>query len=384
MNIKQINSISEIPVAEWNALAGYDYPFLRHEFLSALELSGSVSAANGWQAKHLLVYDDAELVALCPLYIKAHSQGEFVFDQQWAQAYHQQGFKYYPKLLTAVPFTPCQGQRILFKKGLAEADILQVLFDYIKQSSLAGQISSWHCLFSTPAQTHQLQKLGLLIREGVQFQWFNHQYRDFQDYCSTFASRKRKNIQRERLNVQQQGIRFLRLNGTVITEQQWQVFFKFYQMTYLKHGMSAYLNLDFFKRIALNMPEQILMLLAVKDQAYVGAALSLVGSDTLYGRYWGCFEEYPLLHFEACYYQGLDYCIENALQRFDSGAQGEHKIARGFQPITTYSAHWIQQPEFESAISRFLEREKELIRRYKIDSATLLPFKKSGGGSIKV
>ncbi|NOT86223.1 MAG: N-acetyltransferase [Methylococcaceae bacterium] len=376
MNIEFISSISEIKAEQWNQLTGTDYPFLRHEFLMALEQSGVVSRKTGWQPEHLLVYAEAELVAVCPLYFKYHSQGEFVFDQQWANAYQQHSLDYYPKALTAVPFTPCQAQRILFKKGIDEAAVLGGLVTALKQQLIALKLSSWHCLFSSPSQIEQLSSLGLMVREGVQFQWFNQHYRDFQDFTDAFTSRKRKNTYRERQQVREQGIEFLTLAGQQVSETQWQVFFQFYQMTYLKHGMPGYLNLDFFKQIAQSMPEQVLLIFALKANRYIGAALSFIGADTLYGRYWGCFEEYHFLHFEACYYQGLDYCIAQGLKRFDSGAQGEHKIARGFAPVTTYSAHWIQHPEFAKAIADFIRREKAAVQQYKADATAMLPFKK--------
>lgn len=367
--------MSKISADQWNQLAGTDYPFLRHEFLNALEQSGVVVRENGWQPQHVLVFDGPELVAACPLYLKYHSQGEFVFDHQWAEAYHQQGINYYPKGLTAVPFTPCPAQRFLFKIGVDESAVLNLMLEAIKQHLRNQHIGTWHCLFSNAEQTEQLQALSLMVREGVQFQWFNRGYRDFQEYTEQFSARKRKNTRREREQVRTQGITFLTLSGAAVSDVQWQVFFQFYQMTYLKHGRPEYLNIDFFKQIASTMPEQLLLIFAVKDHRYIGAALSFVGKDTLYGRYWGCFEEYHFLHFEACYYQGLDYCIANGLQRFDSGAQGEHKIARGFEPITTYSVHWIQQPSFANAIQHFLNREKVLVQQYKLDATALLPFK---------
>jgi uncharacterized protein len=376
MNIQFITHISDIEAEQWNRLVESDYPFLRHEFLLALEQSGVVARANGWQPQHLLAFAGTELVAACPLYLKYHSQGEFVFDQQWANAYQQHGLNYYPKGLTAVPFTPCSAQRILFKKDLNENMMFKVILDALKYHLNSQGVASWHCLFPSPEQAEPLREQGLLIREGVQFQWFNQGYRDFQDYIESFTSRKRKAVLRERKSVLQQDIEFLALSGQMVSDAQWQVFFQFYQMTYLKYGRSGYLNLDFFKQIAGTMPEQLLLVFALKGLRYVGAALSIVGKGALYGRYWGCFEEYQFLHFEACYYQGLDYCIANGLNRFDSGAQGEHKIARGFEPITTYSAHWIQHQAFAQAIQHFLAREKVLIQHYKADAKALLPFKK--------
>lgn len=374
MIIKQINSMTKVSTVCWNNLVQNKDPFLRHEFLLALEQSGSVNADTGWQVYHLLVFEKDELIAAMPLYLKNHSRGEYVFDQQWADAYFQSGMEYYPKWVNAIPFTPCQGQRVLIKPGLDDKLIIQQCLNTIKQLSELNNISSLHSLFPKPAQT-DIFKQHMLIRVAVQFQWFNKNYRDFDDYLQTFTSRQRKKIKKERRDVNEQGIRFHRLTGQEISAEQWQVFFKFYQMTYLKKGQSAYLNLDFFQQLAETMPEQVLLILAVKGPKYVGAALSFIGENTLYGRYWGCYEEYNNLHFETCYYQGLGYCIERQIQRFDSGAQGEHKIARGFQPISTYSAHWIQNPHFSQLIADFLEREKEFVNQYKQQCVQQLPFK---------
>ena len=374
MIIKQINSMAEVNAACWNNLVQDKDPFLRHEFLLALEQSGAVSVKTGWKPGHMLVFEKQELIAAMPLYLKNHSYGEYVFDQQWADAYYQSGMEYYPKWVNSVPFTPCQGQRLLIKQGIDSQTVVQLCLGTIKQHSELNNISSLHCLFPNPFQTELLQQ-QLLIRTGVQFHWVNKNYRDFDDYLQTFTSRQRKKINKERRNIIKQGITFQRLTGLEITNQQWQTFFSFYELTYLKRGQSAYLNIDFFKQLAQSMPEQILLVLAIKDQRYVGAALSFIGTDTLYGRYWGCYEEYSNLHFETCYYQGLEYCIEHQLQKFDSGAQGEHKISRGFQPITTYSAHWIQNTHFSNLIADFLKREQELIQQYKKSCMLKLPFK---------
>jgi len=375
MVIRYISSMTEVNAICWNALVQGKDPFIRHEFLLALEQSGSVSRETGWQPHHLLVYEQQELIAAMPLYLKSHSQGEYVFDQQWADAYIQSGMDYYPKWLNSIPFTPCQGQRVLIKQGLDQQTIIDSCVDFVTQLAQKNNISSLHILFPTHQQTDFL-KQQLLIREGVQFQWFNHNYSDFKDYLQQFTSRQRKKINKERTSITKQGIELKRLCGIEISEQQWQVFFMFYEMTYLKRGQSAYLNIDFFKQLARSMPEQMMLVLAIKDQAYIGAALSFVSEDTLYGRYWGCYQEFKHLHFETCYYQGLEYCIEQQLKRFDSGAQGEHKISRGFEPVTTYSAHWILNSHFSKLITDFLEREKVLIKQYKHDSSQYLPFKK--------
>ena len=375
MEVKQINSMAQVDCAKWNRLAGVAYPFLRHEFLLALEQSGSVCQQTGWEPQHLLVIDEGELIAFMPLYLKQHSWGEYVFDHQWAQAYQQNGLDYYPKWLTAIPLTPCQGERIVIKAGIDPFEVTQLVFDFIKQLSEQSNISSWHCLFPVEQQAEQLRLLGLCIREGVQFHWFNQGYRDFNDFLQTLSASKRKMLKRERRRVSEQGVRLLRITGPNVSDLQWQVFFQFYTMTYLKRGSEPYLNLAFFQQIAAAMGEQLVLVLALKEDKYIGAALSFVGGDTLYGRYWGCYEDYNSLHFEACYYQGLDYCIEQGLKRFDSGAQGEHKISRGFEPITTYSAHWIKDARFAKAIEQFVAREQKAVQLYKQDAATYLPFK---------
>ena len=367
--------MAQVDAADWNRLAGNAYPFMRHEFLSALEHSGSVCEQTGWSPAHLLVLDDGQLVAAMPLYLKSHSWGEYVFDQQWAEAYQQQGLAYYPKWLTAIPLTPCQGSRIVMQAAVDPLEVMRLLFTHIKQLSESLGISSWHCLFPEQQQAEQLRALGFSLREGVQFHWFNRGYRDFNDFLLTLNAGKRKMLKRERRRVSEQGISLQRIAGKDVSDAQWQQFFQFYTLTYLKRQSQPYLNLAFFQQIAATMGEQLLLVLAVKDDETIAAALSFIGYDTLYGRYWGCDEDYDSLHFEACYYQGLDYCIEHGLTRFDSGAQGEHKIARGFEPVTTYSAHWIKDARFATAIAHFLVREQQAVQHYKQDAASYLPFK---------
>jgi predicted N-acyltransferase len=375
MKVKQINSMTQVDGADWNRLAGVAYPFLRHEFLLALEQSGSSCKQTGWYPAHLLVTDGEQLVAFMPMYLKQHSWGEYVFDQQWAQAYQQQHLDYYPKLLTAIPFTPCQGTRLVIQAAIDPLEVTQLLLTFIQQLAKQQGVSSWHCLFPVEQQIEQLRSLGLSIREGVQFHWFNQGYRNFNDFLQTLNASKRKMLKRERRRISEQGIHLQRITGKDVSDEQWQVFFQFYTMTYLKRGSPPYLNLAFFQQIAATMGEQLLLVLAVKDGNTIAAALSFIGEDTLYGRYWGCHDEYHSLHFETCYYQGLDYCIEHGLKRFDSGAQGEHKIARGFEPITTYSAHWIKDVRFAKAVGQFVAREKAAIQAYKLDAASYLPFK---------
>lgn len=376
MEVQQITRISDIAALDWNQLTGLAYPFLRHEFLLALEQSGAVAEHTGWLPRHLLVRQAGELLAVMPLYLKLHSRGEYVFDQQWAQAFQQHGVHYYPKWLTAIPFTPCQGARLAIKDGTKISAVTQLLLNTIQQLAEQYGCSSWHCLFPSSQHLEQLRTQGLSIREGVQFQWFNKGYADFEAFLQTLSASKRKMIKRERKRVAEHGVQCLRLAGTDVSAEQWQIFFEFYAMTYLKRGTAPYLNLTFFQQLAATMGEQLLLVLALKDNKPVAAALSLIGDNTLYGRYWGCFKEYHSLHFEVCYYQGLDYCLEQGLQRFDSGAQGEHKIARGFEPISTYSAHWIKDVRFAKAITQFLSREQNMVQAYKQDAASYLPFKR--------
>jgi predicted N-acyltransferase len=383
MNVTLIDSISDTGCKNWNQLTGVDYPFLRYEFLYALENSGSVCEGTGWRPQHCLVYQDNEIIGLMPMYRKTHSQGEYVFDHDWAYAYEHNGLSYYPKWLTSIPFTPCEGKRLVVKEHIKLATAYSEVSNFLQEKAENYGVSSWHCLFPTLQEIEYLKAENLFVRENVQFRWYNVGYRDFQDYLQTFNAKKRKNLQRERRRIAEQKIELRCVPGPEISDHQWQAFFQFYCMTYLKRHMRPYLNLKFFSELAETMPEQLLLVLAIKDNNYVGAALSLIGSDTLYGRYWGCYEEYNSLHFEVCYYQGLEYCIKNKLQRFDSGAQGVHKLARGFEPVNTYSAHWLKDPRFEDAIRHYVSQESKLIEHYKADTATLLPFKKSNKHTLK-
>jgi uncharacterized protein len=380
LDIKFLTRISDLASEQWNALLENDYPFLNWHFLHALEQSAAVSEQSGWQVHHVLVYEQQQLIALMPMYLKFHSQGEYVFDHSWAQAYQRHGLRYYPKWLCAIPFTPCQGPRLCVAAGLREdinkkQEIFAAIFAALIEISTAKGISSWHCLFPEQNDLPLFSHEQIVIREAVQFQWFNKSYQSFEDYLTTFTSKRRKNLKRERRLVSEQGIQIRQLCGSEISESYWQQFFIFYQATYWKHGMREYLNLDFFKSIAKNMPGQLLMVVAEKDNKIIAAALSFIGADTLYGRYWGCLEEYDNLHFELCYYQGLEFCISRQLRCFNSGAQGEHKISRGFEPVKTWSLHWIAHPGFREAINEFVNDEKRHLAHYREDAAGLLPFK---------
>jgi len=302
--------------------------------------------------------------------------GEYVFDWSWADAYSRHGLDYYPKLLTAIPFTPCAGPRLCVDSSLSLQAVVPLLMRAIEQLAEQRSASSWHVLFPESDLRDSLIAAGLQQRAGCQYQWFNGGYRDFEHFLETFSSRKRKNLRKERARVADAGIAFDVLDGANIADASWQRFFRFYQSTYLVRGRAPYLNLDFFLQLGRSMPERLLLVLARKDGEHIAGALFFKGRDTLYGRYWGCTEEYQFLHFETCYYQGIDYCIRHGLARFDSGAQGEHKIQRGFKPVHTWSAHWIRHPDFARAIARFVEEEERHVGAYVEQACEFLPFRK--------
>jgi predicted N-acyltransferase len=388
--VRFIHSIAEVDALQWNTLVGTNYPFLQHEFLLALETSGCTSRKTGWQVLHALVemadventeianteVAHADLLACMPLYAKTNSMGEYVFDWAWADAYQRHGLSYYPKLVCAIPFTPCAGPRICVAGSVNAEQMHGILLAAVRELAGRMQASSWHILFPEPELRQSLTRLGLLQRTGCQYQWFNAGYLGFEDFLATFSSRKRKNLRKERERVREQGIEFVVLEGADITDDHWQDFYQFYQSTYLVRGRAPYLNQKFFTELGRTMPQYLMLVMARKDGNNIAGALFFKGIDTLYGRYWGCTEEYQFLHFETCYYQGIDYCIRHNIQRMDSGAQGEHKIQRGFKPVHTWSSHWIQHPGFASAIETFLQDEQQHIEAYVERASDYLPFRK--------
>ncbi len=378
LEIRFLSQITEISAQDWNALSGTDYPFIRHEFLALLENSGCCDRDSGWSPCHATLYRGDKLVALMPLYLKSHSYGEYVFDWNWADAWHRHGLNYYPKLVTAVPFTPATGPRLCVAKDESREQAFPILLHAVRQFAEENRISSWHVLFPTLEDGELLQQAGTSLRSASQFHWFNNNYTTFDDFLATFNSRKRKNLKRERRRITEQGIQLKLLEGSQIQAEHWQRFYLFYQMTYAKRsGHGGYLSRDFFLGLAEAIPRHCVMALAYKDQRPVAGSLYFRSSDTLFGRYWGCAQELDCLHFEACYYQGIEYCIREGLQRFDPGAQGEHKIQRGFTPIKTCSNHWITDPELRAAIEDFTEREQPQVERYIESAADYLPFKQS-------
>lgn len=376
MKTRFIDSIEKIPAATWNSVAGNYYPFLRHEFLYALEASQSVCAARGWQPQHLLIEQDEQLIAVLPLYIKSHSMGEYVFDHAWANAYQRHGVPYYPKLLSAIPFTPASGPRLCFI-DCDQALLIKTASDALQQQCEAIGASSWHVLFPEVDTLPLWQQADSDTRLGCQFHWFNQHYNSFDDFLAAFSSRKRKELKRERRLIADQNIALERLTGEQITIEHWQAFYRFYQLTNLKYnGHGGYLTADFFVRLHQTMRDSLLLVMAYDEEGEaIAGALNFFSSDTLYGRYWGTIRDVECLHFEACYYQGIEFCIERGLKRFDPGAQGEHKISRGFRPTLTYSQHWIAHPGFREAIQNFLLEESEGVRRYQQQACTTLPFK---------
>ena len=369
--------MASIEASAWDRLRPNDYPFLRHDFLLGLERAQCTTRRSGWDPAHLRLCDGERTLAVLPAYLKSHSYGEYVFDWAWSDAWRRMGLAYYPKLLTAIPFTPATGPRLLYEPELDPASLWASFYE--QMPVLAGKlgISSWHVLFPTAADSARLEATAMHTRRQVQFHWYNRGYRDFDDFLDGFVSRKRKSLRRERRRVQEQGLRLSMRDGRELSENDWAAFHRFYQMTYAKRsGHGGYLTREFFLDVAPGLGPQVLLALAqdAGGQAVAGA-LYFRDADTLYGRYWGCAREYDCLHFETCYYQGIEYCIREGLQRFDPGAQGEHKIQRGFEPTMTLSHHWIAQPELDAAIGDFTRREREHIERYRADACALLPFK---------
>lgn len=372
--------IHEISAEQWNALFNHEDPFLKHAFLLALEKSGSVCQETGWIPQHIsMETEDGTLIAAMPLYIKMHSYGEYVFDWSWAEAYERHQIPYYPKLITAIPFTPAYGHRLGLHSTLDETTASQITNSIVKAVlALAKQhgFSSWHILFPNDRLNQQLSDAGLATRLGCQFHWYNRDYQSFEHYLEHFTSRRRKSVKKERRAISEQDISIRWLSGEDLSQEQLTQFYTFYQATYQKRGQQGYLTQTFFEEILQTIPEHLLFAMAYdKTDLAIGVALYFKSSDTLYGRYWGCLEEYKHLHFETCYYQGIEYCIQHKLQRFDPGAQGEHKIPRGFEPSETWSSHWIAHPGFKGAIGEFLEQEEQAVRDYMLDAAKLLPFK---------
>ena len=410
--IRVLNSPDQVNAADWNELLSLQSeptPFMRHEYLTALYVSASATPENGWTSRFITLQQDGILAAACALYVKTHSYGEYVFDHAWANAYAQHGLNYYPKALVAVPFTPVPGSRLLARSAAARLLLLQALLKLCEKE----QLSSLHLLFCSADDLQACEQAGLMLRHGVQFHWNNQaptlaasraalppkgahfalgrpdgetqSYGNFEDFLTTLLQEKRKKIRQERRKVADAGVTFRCVAGTAITPQDWDFFYRCYERTYLEHGNAPYLSRKFFHMMASNMPENWLLFIARRQGEDIAASLIAIDASSAlpvaYGRYWGALQRVDCLHFEACYYQPLQWCIAQGYQRFEGGAQGEHKMARALLPVKTSSAHWLAQPEFAAAVERFLEREDQGIGRYLEDLGRRSPFKMAAGKS---
>ncbi len=374
------SSIDQFTDAEWNRLAGDDLPHLRHEFLAAMERHGCVGERFGWLPRHLGLYDQTDqLVAAAPCYLKFNSYGEFVFDWAWADAYRRAGQDYYPKLVIASPYTPATGQRVLTGAVANRAELVAALAKGSVEVAKQLGVSGVHWLFSSEEETAWMRSEGLMPRLGCQFHWQNHDYADFDALLASFSAEKRKKIKRERRRVTEAGVNIRRVPGSEASPQEWTIFHRLYEDTFDKRGGIPTLSLPFFREIGASMGDNTLLVLAEHGGEIVAAAFCLVGARTLYGRHWGCSKEFHSLHFEACYYQGLEHCIAQGLSRFEPGAQGEHKVARGFLPTPTWSAHWIAEPGFRVPIGKFLEHEIDAVEEYIAEMNERSPYRRDLG-----
>ncbi len=363
-----INNIENISVNDWQGLNSSTCPFLQHEFFSALEKSQSVSSEQGWQPHHLIATIENELTAVMPMYLKSHSWGEYVFDWDWAEAFKRNGLDYYPKLVATLPFTPVFSEKLLSTQ-VNMNDIFETLIEHCQYEN----INSWHILYCAEVKTTLPE--DVYQRNTVQFHWFNRDYESFDDFINTFTSRKRKNTRKERQSIIGQDITIRQLKNNEINQQDLEFFYLTYQLTYLKRGHQPHLSYEFFEQIVAGLSNNVLLIIASDEQEDIACALFFYDDTQLYGRYWGCTKQVNNLHFELCYYLGIEFCISNGLQRFNPGTQGEHKIQRGFEPVLTHSYHWIKHPLFKSPIKDFCQQEQQHMLMYQQQCRKMLPFK---------
>lgn len=374
--IRQIDGLANVDPSAWNALTNHN-PLVSHEFLHSLELSACVGPDTAWLPCHLLLETtDGSLAGAMPLYLKHDSRGEFVFDWSWADAYETAGFEYYPKLVSAVPFTPAGGTRLLVNPEQDGNTIRKRLLDEALNLARAQNLSSLHVLFPAEDELATLNEAGLLARKACQFHWSNQGYGNFDDFLGSFSSAKRKKARRERRRIAEAGIHFEHLDGNTLSESDWDAVFEFYSHTFLRRGRLPYLNREFFAHICATMPDKLLVILARYENRPIATAICFRSHDTLYGRYWGSAADFHSLHFETCYYQGIEYCIREGLSLFEPGTQGEHKISRGFRPTPTWSYHWLAQPAFYDAIEDYLERESAHVDDYMAHWDQHLPYRR--------
>jgi predicted N-acyltransferase len=389
ITLKVVNAIGEVPAEAWDACANpaagddrgaasrSDYnPFISHDFLSSLELSGSVRPRTGWQPMHLVAESAGTVLGVVPCYAKSHSQGEYVFDHGWADAYERAGGDYYPKLLVAVPFTPAQGRRLLVRPGEQADAVRNALADSLANICKRSHASSVHVTFLTEEEWRMLGTRNYLQRTHRQFHWTNGGYATFDDFLAALSSRKRKTIRREREDALANGITIDWLTGSDLTESAWDAFFEFYMDTGSRKWGRPYLTRSFYSIVGEKMSDKILLVMAKRNGRYIAGAINFIGSDTLFGRHWGCIEQHAFLHFEVCYYQAMQFAIERKLARVEAGAGGSHKVTRGYMPTTTYSAHYIADPRFRRAIDDFLSQERAHVQAEIDEYAEAAPFRK--------
>ena len=375
-SVRVVNRLADVPEAEWDACAGSDNPFVSHAFLSALEEAGCVKPRTGWAPYHVVIEaPDGRILGCTPLYLKGHSRGEFIFDYGWAEAYERAGGKYYPKLLSAVPFTPVTGPRMLVRPGQDVAGTRSQLLAGCIAVAQELDVTTLHINFPTEGEWKQFGEMGLLQRTDQQFHWYNQGYSCFDDFLGALASRKRKAIRKERRAALESDIEIEMISGSALTEAHWDAFYQFYGDTGGRKWGSPYLNREFFSLIGERMGDKIGLVMCRRQGRWIAGALNLIGSDTLYGRYWGCVEDHRFLHFEACYYQAIDYAIAHGLSRVEAGAQGPHKIARGYLPTHIYSAHWIRDTRFRDAVEDYLRQERREVDHNIEYLAEFAPFR---------
>lgn len=376
IRVEQHRALTEVPAAPWDALVPADYPFARHAFLSGLEQHDCLEA-HGWQPLHLTAWQGEHLAGAMPLYLKTNSIGEFVFDWAWADAFERAGGRYYPKLVSAIPFAPVTGPRLLLDRAAPAAGaVAEALVGAAIECVRELELSSLHCLFPDEPDRQRLAEAELLLRSGCQYHWFNRGHADFEAFLASLNAKRRKQIRRERRGVREQGVAIERLQGEEITDEQWRVFHRFYCATFHKRWGEPRLTLPFFRSLSRELPRSTLLWLASQDGEYVAGAFALRGDRTLYGRHWGCSREIEFLHFELCYYRTIDYAIEQGLERLDAGAQGEHKVMRGFEAVKTWSGHWIAHPGLREAVARFLDAEGRQVDGYVRAVAAHVPYRK--------
>lgn len=379
---RRLGAIDEVAAADWNALELGGVPFVRHEFLAALEHARCVGAGTGWEPAHVVARAGTRLVGALPLYRKSHSWGEFVFDFGWAQAYARYGEQYYPKLVSATPFTPATGPRFLVAPG-ADGDVVRsALLAAARDALAACHASSLHVQFATAAEADWLRARGFLPRIDCQFHWTNRGYATFDDFLGTFTADKRKKAKRERRRVLEAGIEFEMRRGADLSAAEWRLVHRLHASTFHRHGHDPYLSLAAFTEISRALPDALQVLLARHAGEIVATAIFFRGADTLYGRYWGASGDFHSLHFETCYHQGIEYSIREGLARFEPGTQGEHKLARGFAPAFTHSAHLIADPRFSRAIERFLDDERSAVRAYAAEAGEHVPYRDAGRAEL--